>query len=459
MKKRILSIFLASVIAVCLAAPAALADTGTYEDIDIDAKAALLVDADTGQVLYEKNIHDELYPASITKCMTVLLTLKAIDDGKFALTDTITATESALSYVTDDSSNVGIKEGEQLTVEQLLYCAMVASANEACDILAETVGGNIDDFVTMMNDEASSLGCKNTHFVNPSGLQDSGHYTSAWDVYLIVKEAMKYEEFMKLANTKDYIIPPTNTSEQRHFYTTNYLLSQFRALGYLYSYAHGIKTGHTTEAGYCLVSSATKNSRSLISVVLGCDSVTENGKTTVKSFSETKRLFEWGFSSFHTVSVLKESDPVDQIDVTLSSKADYVVVHPESDVEVLVPNNVSSDDITTAVQFNSDSVAAPIAEGDVLGTLTVKNGDKVCATVNLLATNDVPASKVLTILNDIKTAFEKPLVKLLILAVAVLIIVLIVLLVMRGGSNRYHGGRSYRTRHRGHRGYHGRRKL
>jgi D-alanyl-D-alanine carboxypeptidase (penicillin-binding protein 5/6) len=452
MKKRILSIFLAVVTAVCLAAPAAFADTGTYEDIDVAAKAALLVDADTGQVLYEKNIHGELYPASITKCMTVLLTLKAIDEGKLALTDKITATETALSYVTDDSSSVGIKSGEELTVEQLLYCAMVASANEACDILAENVGGSIDDFVKMMNDEASSLGCENTHFANPSGLQDTNHYTSAWDIYLIVKEAMKYEEFMKLANTKDYIIPATNLSDQRHFYTTNYLLSQFRALGYLYSNARGIKTGHTSEAGYCLVSSAQKGSRSLISVVLGCEAVTAGGKTTVQSFSETKRLFEWGFNDFHTVSVLKASDPIDQIPVTLSSKANYVVAHPASDVSVLVPNNVTSEDIKTEVKFNSDSVAAPVTEGQVLGTLTVKNGDAVCATVDLLATNDVPASRALTILHKIKTVLSNPFIKLLAAAVVVLIVVLIVLVAVRGGRSRYRGGRSYRTRHRGYRG-------
>ena len=344
-KLRFFSIFLAAALVAGLLSTTALAapEEPSYEDITVAAKAALLVDGDTGQVLLDQNAHKELYPASITKCMTTLLVLQAVDQGKLKLDQVITASQSAIDLLTSDSSNAGIKVGEQLTVEQLLYCVMVKSANEACYILAETVSGSVDAFVEDMNTEAKRLGCDSTHFVNPCGLQDPEHYTSAWDIYLITKEAMKYSMFMTLAGTKEYTIPATNLSEQRKFHTTNYMLDAWGATGYLYPYAKGIKTGHTSDAGYCLVSYAEKGERSLISVVLGAAAVkNEAGDTDYQSFSETRRMFEWGFGSFRRTTILDHATPIEQVDVTLSRKTNYVVVHPAEDTEVLLPNNLTA---------------------------------------------------------------------------------------------------------------------
>ena len=210
--RRIVSVFLLAVLMsiLCLP-PLAYAD----ESLDIQAKAALLVDGSSGRVLYAKNEHEELYPASITKVTTALLVFEAIERGDLCLDQTVTVSASALAGQDPDGSTAGIKEGEQLTVEELLYCMLVVSANEACSILAEAVSGSVDAFVEQMNQRVQELGCVNTHYVNDSGLHDPQHYSSAWDIYLITREAMKYDEFMTIVNSKSYTVPATNLSEAR----------------------------------------------------------------------------------------------------------------------------------------------------------------------------------------------------------------------------------------------------
>ena len=191
--KRFLSLFLALLISLLLV-PSAFA-TGDEEPVlpaepEILAKAALLVDYNTGSIVYAQNEHEELYPASLTKIMTALLTFEAIEDGKLSMDQELTATASALEGLASDGSSAGIKVGETMSVRNLLYCMLVISANEACDILGENIAGSVDAFVDMMNEKAAELGCENTHFVNPNGLHDPQHYTSAWDMYLITAAAM-----------------------------------------------------------------------------------------------------------------------------------------------------------------------------------------------------------------------------------------------------------------------------
>ena len=346
--------FLSAFLLLCLifslcATPLALADETASKEVPdpaIQAKAALLVDQKTGTVLYQKDIHKQLYPASLTKIMTCLLVLQAVDAGTLKLDQQITAPAAAYSGLDEDGSTANIKEGEILTVEQLLYCLMVVSANESANILAVTVGGSISDFVDMMNAEAEKLGCKDTHFANPIGLQDTQHYTSAWDLYLIAKEALNYDEFMTICDTADIVLPATNLSKERHLYSTNYLLSSFRATGYIDKDAHGIKTGSTSDAGHCLVSTASRGGLSFISVVLGAEKVTlPSGKTQVQSFSETSRLFDWGFDNFTYQTVLSPNDMLGSMEVTLSKDVDYVSLHPEAEVTVLMPKVLKPEDL------------------------------------------------------------------------------------------------------------------
>ena len=453
--KRFFSVFfLMALLVNLLAFPVSAEEASLPADPDIQAKAALLVDANTGNIVYAKNEHEELYPASLTKIMTALLVLEAVDSGKLSLDQQLTASDS-ITQLDSDGSSAGIQVGEIMTVEQLLYCMLVVSANEACVILAEAVSGDVDTFVDAMNAKAQALGCENTHFVNPTGLHDSQHYTSAWDLYLITKEAMKHEDFMRICDTGDITLPATNLSEARSLHSTNYLISVWRSRGYYNTDAHGIKTGSTDAAGHCLVSSASKGSLSFISVMLGCEQLhLEGNEIRTMSFYETNRLFNWAFDNFAYQTVLTSDEILKEVAVSLS-KIDHVTVHPAEDVEVLLPKGLAAEDLERTITLKSDPVEAPISAGDVLGTVTLSYDGTDYATVDLLALNDVEASRILTFWRDVKEFFSQTAVKVIgiILLVAVVALLLWKLVF---GRRRYRYGRSVNFRSR--RGYRGRRR-
>ena len=457
--KRFFSVFLMLALVMSLwAVPFASADDTDGpvlpEDPDILAKAALLVDANTGEVVYGKNEHQELYPASLTKIMTALVPLEAVDAGEVTMDQPLTATATALSGLSSDGSSAGIKVGETMPVRDLLYCMLVVSANEACDVLAEAVSGSVNAFVSAMNDKAAELGCENTHFANPNGLHDPQHYTSAWDMYLITKAAMEYPDFMTICDTAATTIPATNMSGERNLYTTNHLLSNWRVIGYRNTEAHGIKTGSTDAAGHCLVSSATRGSLSFISVILGADRVEENGVGNIRSFSETTRMFNYGFDNFTYKTIIDPDEPIQEVPVTLS-KLDHVTVHPAREIEVLMPNGLNAEDLERKVTLYDDPVEAPVSTGDVLGTLELSYDGKVYATVNLLAMRDVDADRLMTLWRDVKDFFSKTSVRVAIIVLVVLLVVFLVwkLLLSR---RRYRYGRSVGYSRR--RNYRGRRR-
>ena len=455
--KRFFSVFLLIALVMSLCAPAAWAaeDGPTLpEDPDIQAKAALLVDYNTGEIIYAKNEHAELYPASLTKIMTALLTLEAIEAGKLSMDQSLTATASALEGLSADGSSAGIKEGETMPVRDLMYCMLVVSANEACDILAEAVSGSVSAFVDAMNAKAQALGCKNTHFANPNGLHDPQHYTSAWDMYLITRAAMEYPDFMTICNTATITVPATNLSAARTLYTTNNLLSSWRVIGYRDTRAQGIKTGSTSAAGLCLVSSAVQGSLHFVSVILGAERVEENGRGNIRSFSETSRMFDYGFDNFTYKTIIDPNEPIQEVPVTLS-KLDHVTVHPAQEMDVLLPKGLNESDMERTITLDSDSVEAPVAQGDKLGSMSLSYGGKVYATVDLLAMHDVEASRVLTLWRDVKDFFAKTSVR--VAGVVILLAVLALLawkLVL--GKRRYRYGRSVGRGRSG--GYRGRRR-
>lgn len=448
--RRFFSIFFLALLLVGqLTVPAGAADG---PDPGIQAKAALLVDRKTGAVIYGMNEHDELYPASLTKIMTCLLVLEAVDEGRLRLSQEITASPTALEGLAEDGSSANIKPGEILTVEELLYCMMVVSANEASQILAETISGSVAAFVGEMNAKAQALGCKNTHFVNPHGIHDSQHYTSAWDMYLIAKEAMKHEQLMSICDTPTVVIPATNVSAARTLRTTNYLIGSWYTRGYLNGDAHGVKTGSTSQAGHCLVSTATRGTRSFVSVVMGGDRVKlEDNETRTYSFYDTNQLFNWAFDNFTYQTLLKQDEPVLDVAVSLS-KEDHVIAHPANDVEVLMPNDVAPENMKRDVTLKADPVEAPVTAGDVLGTMTLSHDGVEYATVNLLALYDVEASRSQIFLRDLKLFFGRTSVKVAIAVLAALIL-LFTLWKLVLSRRRYRYGRSVsRSRRNGYRG-------
>ena len=433
--RRFLSVFLLSCLLCTLFTPQALA----LEDPDIRAKAALLVDADTGTILYDKNCRAELPMASITKVMSALLVLEAVDRGQLRMEQEVTATQSAMKGMVEDGSTADIKVGETLTVEQLLYCMLVVSANETCNILGEAVAGTVDAFVEKMNQRAQELGCVNTHFANTTGLTQSGHYSSAWDIYLITREAMKHDTFMTIVNTKAYTVPATNmTDKERELHSTNALISNWRMTGYLYSGAQGIKTGSTDAAGLCLVSSAVRGSRTLISVVLGCEEVkTETGGTRVESFSETARMFDWGFDNFSTRTVLEENELIREVPVALSNEVSTVAVHPAYTAEAVLPNDLELDQLERVVTLNAESVDAPVAAGDALGSITIRYDGTDYVTVPLLAVADVSASRFLLAKRAIGEFFSRTPVKIAVVVILLLAAAAFAWFRLYGRSRRY----------------------
>ena len=451
--RRLLSVFLlAALLCGLFTVPAA-----ALEDPNIRAKAALLVEAETGTILSDTNAHDELSIASTTKIMSALLIFEAIERGELRMDQSVTATASALRGLPEDGSTADIVEGETLTVEQLLYCMLVISANETCNILGETVAGSVDAFVERMNQRAQELGCKNTHFANTTGLTQSGHYSCAYDLYLITREAMTFEDFMTMVNTKSYEIPPTNkTEEERVLHSTNALISNWRLAGYLYSGAQGIKTGSTDAAGQCLVSSAVRGSRTLISVVLGAEKVEkENGSGyIVESFTETARLFDWGFDNFSSRQVLDENELVQEVPVALSKQVSTVAVHPAQSAEAMLPKDLDVESLTRTVTLDNDTALAPIAAGDRLGEITVSYGDTEYVTVPLLAVADVSASRFLLARHAVGEFFSRPSIRIAAIALLVLVVALVLWFRCYGRNRRYGkaGSKQYR-----HRSYHGRR--
>ena len=443
--RRLLSIFLLLVLLLSVAVvPTAYA----APSIKIDAKAALLIDEETGLVLHAQHEHDKLYPASITKVMTALLVMEAIDRGQLKLDQQVTVSASALAGLPADGSSAGLIAGEKLTVEDLLYCMLVVSANEACHILGEQVSGNVSAFVDAMNKRARELECKDTHFVNPSGLHDPQHYTSAWDIYLFTREAMKHEVFMSICGSKSYTVPKTNKSPARELHSTNYLISNWRALGYLYDGAEGIKTGSHSDAGHCLVASAVRGDRRLISVVLGAKE--ENG--IVRSFTETSRLFDFGFNNFVSQVVLTEDETVCQVPVALSKETDHVIVHPEYTAEALLPKSAKQDDLKRSIKLDNEVANAPITTGDRLGEITISYEGEDCVTVPLLAQSDVTASRFLTVKYNVIQFFSKTIVQVALVALVILIIALFIWNRFFRRKRRYGGRRAKRYRQRSYRG-------
>lgn len=451
--RRFFTVFL-SLLLVLQFSSVSFAAEGDVGDWEVQAKAALLVDPETGEVLYARNIHEKLYPASLTKVMTALLVLEAIEDGTLALDTVIVASETAVADIPNDASSAGIVAGEELTVEQLLHCILVVSANEACNILAESVSGTVDAFVDRMNQRARELGCENTNFVTTNGLHSVDHYTTAWDLYLITCEAMTHDIFLRICNTKFCEVPPTNMrKESRRYSTTNHLISTARQRHYLYEGANGVKTGYTSAAGSCLIATARRSGRNLLSVVLGGERVSRgDGVVDDWSFAETIRLFDYGFDGFQRAVILETTELIDEVGVTLSQEQNTVKVHPAENIERLIPSDITPADIERTITFYAESVEAPVKKGQVLGQVTLSYNGTVYATVDLLADEDVSESRLLIFQRDALEFVSSTTFKLGAAAAAALILLIVIICVsVKKRSRRRHDGNrrgSYRGRRR-----------
>lgn len=327
---------------------------------EISAKAAVLMDGKSGQILFERNAHKPMYPASCTKIMTALL---ALERGK--LDDKVKASRRASEA---DPSHIALQPGETLTLKQLLYALMLKSANDAAVAIAEHIGGSVEKFAELMNERARELGCTNTHFVTPSGLHDQRHYTTAHDLALIARAAMEREDFRAIITTRTVQMPWAGKPWRRVVYNKNKFLSLFEG-------ADGVKTGFTTPAGRCFVGSATRHGWQLIAVVLRCDNI----------YQDAAALLTYGFENFHPVVLVKEGEDVSRVKVAGGTATTCRVVAAD-DVTISYPKHREP---IVERHIVRQSLKAPVKKGKAAGTLTVLVDGKIVGQVALVTAESV----------------------------------------------------------------------
>ena len=345
-------------------------------DLNVDAKASLIIEENSGKVIHEENSNIQNYPASVTKILTAILTLENCE-----LTDTVTVSKTAISNIPSGYVIAPLFVGEQMSVEDLLYALMLKSANDAAYVLAEHVGGSVEGFSEMMNKKAEELGCKNTHFVNPNGIHNSNHYTTAYDMYLIARYAMKNEEFVKIVSTYQHALSATNkySKNDRIMKNTNAFVNP--SSRYYDENVKGIKTGTTLQAGNCLITSTSKNGFDVITVILGA-------RTSESKFSETKKMMNYTFDNYEFTQIHKKGDVIKNIEVekaTKETKSLNLVI--SDDIKAINNIKIKAEEIEPEISLN-DEIIAPISKGQELGTIKY-TVDGLEYNAKLLAENDV----------------------------------------------------------------------
>ena len=388
----------------------------TVTGFDITAKAGALISLDTGEYLYENNIDQKMYPASITKVMTAILVLES---EKFNPESKISMSKSALDLVLGTGSTVSnFVEGEEFSQLDLIYLILMSSAGDCTYLAAEYYGGSVENFVVMMNNKAKELGLNGTNYTNPVGLHDDDNYTTVRDIYTLTSYALKNKIFKEVCETPRYTMK-TNLTEKKTLSTTNAL--QDTTTNYYYQYAKGVKTGYTDEAGRCLVSTASYNGYNYMCIVLGCPPKEK------KHFSESISLYKWAFNNFSFKKVADSNEPVCEMPVELSLDTDFVPLFFKEPFVTVLPNEADASTIVVKPHLVSETAEAPIKKGQVLGTADIIYAEKIIGTAELIAGEDIEPSLLLIIVKYIKLALTSIYMKIILAIFAVCVIIFILL--------------------------------
>lgn len=333
----------------------------TTGETSVNAPVAILMDANTGKILYEKNAYEKMYPASTTKIMTAILALENRDLSHIAK-----VSYNAIFTVPSGYTNANLQLDEELTMEQLLKVLLLPSANDAANVIAEDIGGSVESFASMMNTKAKEIGCMNTHFVNPSGIHNENHYSCAYDLAIMGKYAMKNETFRNMVSSIRYTLPATNKYDKadRIFLTTNRLINE--KSGQYYKYSTGIKTGYTDAAKNCLVASAKKDDMELICVIMGA--VSDNNSNN--RFDDCIKLFDYGFENY-SYKMLYSKDSVYKVITprNATSKTKNLNVLVENDINVLINKADYDTNLVPTIDLDN-KLKAPITKGSIVGTIS-----------------------------------------------------------------------------------------
>ena len=345
-------------------------------DLGLNAKSAILMEEATGNILFESNPDERLPIASVTKVMTMLLIMEAVDSGKISLDDMVTVSENAMSY---GGSTMFLETGEQLTVNDMLKGIAVASANDGCVAMAEHLAGSESAFVDMMNEKAKELGMENTHFMNTNGLDEDDHYSSARDVAIMSRELMKHETIFNYTS----IWMDTLRGGKFQLANTNKLIR-------FYDGANGLKTGSTSKALCCLSAAAKRNDMQLIAVVLGAP-------TSAERFASAKSLLDYGFANYAVNTQITAGDEVQKIAVEKGVDKEVGVVAGDS-CSTLVKKG-QEDNITKEIKID-ETITAPIEAGQKIGTMTISRDGEVIADIDLNASSAVEKKGIGLIIKD-----------------------------------------------------------
>ena len=340
-------------------------------DFDIIAKSAILVDAKTGQILFQKNEHKKLPPASMTKIMTILLTFEALDRGEVSLDDMVSVSAHAESM---GGSQIYLSSDDRLSLRTLLKSVIIASANDACVAMGEYIGGTEANFVRMMNNRAQELGMVDTQFKNTTGLPAKGHYSTAYDISLMARKLIKYEQFREWAQIWHDTVEVHDG--ERSLTNTNTLIRQYPNLD-------GVKTGHTNEAGFCLAASAKNDGFRLVSVIM-------NTKSERQRNESTTRLLDYGFRAFEHKVVVKKNETVEDVAIE-KGKEESVGAYTAESLEVVISKGATNDLTRDIKALNK---TAPIEKGEKIGELIVYQNDKELGRVDLLANEKVEKANI-----------------------------------------------------------------
>ena len=429
--KKILSVFLIVITLISIFPLSASASFNSLMETESDI--VLLVNTDSETVILDKNADKRSAPASLTKIVTCMLVLENCPD----LSVQVTCKRECLNGLyARNAQCAGIVPGESLSIENLLYCLMVHSAADSANILADYVGGSIDNFVVMMNDFVAKLGCENTKFVNAHGLDaDPNGYTTANDLYKITKYALQNPTFKEISSTVYYEVAPTEKyPHTRYLHNTNKMTRKGYA-DYYSPYVVPVKTGTEEKAGRCVITTASQDGYNYMLIVMGApqydidnDNVEEN-----VAFTESKKIYNWAFENIELTKITNTTDVVTVVDVKYNSKTDHLRLLPAEELSALVPLGTESGSLIVRPIENETpkEVKAPIKKGDVLGKAEILYGENIVATVDLVAAEDVDLNIFLLVLGTIKDIFSTTIFKILFAIVAVLLIIYILLIIRK----------------------------
>ena len=396
--------------------PAALADDAP----DIKSKNAIVIDMNSGTVMYEKDADSKASPASTTKIMTMLLVCEALERGDIKTTDSVKAQEADLKLGDDEACTAKIKAGEVLSLYDLCCCAMLISANDACNVIASHTAGSVENFVELMNEKAAELGCTGTHFANTNGLPSSEHYTTARELAIIAQEALKHDLFRELCGMAEYTVPANKLSKERKLSNSNALINPDSVYGDQYTYdgAYGIKTGHTDSAGYCLVSAVSADKLDMLAVTLGADGDKVKGKY-FNSFGDTIKLLDYCREHWKYTVILRANEKLGEMPVEKGTE-DFVSLSLAHEISRLLPVDFAADSLQRTVNLNTDSVTAPVERGTVLGSVDISNADgELLLTADLVAADDVQMSLISCVWSFIRSNLKGIVITLTVIAFTV----------------------------------------